>query len=99
MTHVKNSTTQHTAQYLLTTTPINFSEEFMGKDSITTHDAISESSSLLASALAIITQLSERGPIDESAACGILLIVQAAKALTDSTYVSVSRAAQQGGAQ
>ena len=95
----KNSTTQHAAQHLLATPPINFCEEFMGEDSITVPEAISESSSLLASALAIISQLSERGPIDESAACGILLIVQAAKALTDSTYVSISRATQQGGVQ
>ena len=95
----KNTTTQHAAQHLLTTQPINFCEEFMGNDSITVPHALSESSSLLASALSIITQLSERGPIDESAAYGILLVVQAAKALTDSTYVSVSRALPQGGAQ
>lgn len=95
----KNSTPPSPAQHLNETQPINFADEFISGNPPTVAEALSESSSLLCSAKVLLAELSGAGPIDESAALGILFIVSGAKALLDSTHVSVCRAAEQGGAQ
>ncbi|RMV71989.1 MULTISPECIES: hypothetical protein [Pseudomonas syringae group] len=95
----KNSITQDAAQLLLKTIPVNFNEEFMMSQQPTVADALNESSSLLCSAKFLISQLSEGGAIDEVAAFGLLFIVTGAKALLDSTVVSVEQAIGQGGTQ
>lgn len=95
--HAKNSTTSSPAQQLLDTQPIIFHEEFMDGRPPTVADALNESSSLLCSVKAILTQISRSGEVDESVAYGVLFIVTGAKALLDSTLVGVERV--EGGAQ
>lgn len=98
----KNSTTSSPAQQMLETQPVVFNEAFMGGRLPTVADALNESSSLLCSVKAILTQISESGEVDESVAYGVLFIVTGAKALLDSTVVSVERVesgAMQGGAR
>jgi len=97
--HPKNTTGHNRTQHLNETQPINFADEFIGGNPPTVAEALSESSSLLCSAKVLLAELSGAGPIDESAALGILFIVAGAKALLDSTHVSVCRAVEQGGAQ
>ncbi|GAB0076990.1 hypothetical protein I4I80_10440 [Pseudomonas syringae pv. tomato] len=100
--HAKNSTTSSPAQQLLETHPIMFNEAFMDGRLPTVAAALNESSSLLCSVKAILTQISGTGEVDESVAVGVLFIVAGAKALLDSTIVSIERVesgAMQGGAQ
>ncbi|SOQ16434.1 MULTISPECIES: hypothetical protein [Pseudomonas syringae group] len=93
----KNSTTSSLAQQMLETQPVVFNEAFMDGRIPTVADALNQSSSLLCSVKAILAQISGTGEVDESVAFGVLFIVTGAKALLDSTIVSVERV--EGGAQ
>jgi flavin reductase (DIM6/NTAB) family NADH-FMN oxidoreductase RutF len=99
MPRLKNTTGSSRMQHLSETQPINFSDEFMDSKLPTVSQALSESSTLLSSGIALITQLSAEGPVNEDAAYGILFILAGAKALLDCTLVNVVRASAQVGAQ
>ena len=99
MSQPKNTTAPPKAQHLQKTQPVNFEAEFSDGETFSVAAALSESSSLLHSARELLIKLTELGPVDESSALGILFIVTGAKALLDSTHVSVCRAAQQEFAQ
>ena len=99
MSRPKNSTGYIGMQHLSETHPINFNDEFMDSKLPTVSQALSESSNLLTSGIALITQLSAAGPVNEEAAYGILFILGGAKALIDSTTVNVASPSAQVGAQ
>ncbi len=99
MSHPKNTTGLNRTQHLSETQTINFNDEFMRSKAPTVSEALNKSSSLLSSGIALITQLSAMGPVDENAAFGILFVISGAKALLDSTAVNVQLAAEQEVAQ
>ncbi|MCF7540613.1 hypothetical protein [Pseudomonas petrae] len=91
----ENTTGSLPTQHLQKIQPVNFEAEFSDGQPFSVADALSESSSLLCSAKELLIKLTELGPVGESSAMGILFIVTGAKALLDSTHVSVRLAAQQ----
>ncbi|MDY7560184.1 hypothetical protein QN366_01440 [Pseudomonas sp. CCC3.2] len=97
--HPKNTTGHNRMQHLSETQPINFNDAFMDCKPPCVSRALTESSTLLSSGIALITQLSAVGPVDEDAAFGIIFIITGAKALLDSTEVAIRQASEQGGAQ
>ncbi|WP_133776767.1 hypothetical protein [Pseudomonas graminis] len=99
MSRRENTTSSSLAQHLQKIQPVNFEAEFSDGQPFSVAAALSESSSLLCSAKELLIKLTELGPVDESSAMGILFIVTGAKALLDSTHVSVCLAAQQESGQ
>jgi hypothetical protein len=99
MSQAKNNTGLNRTQHLRETQPIDFNNEFMDSKLPTVSQALGESSTLLSSCIALITQLSAEGPVTEEAAYGIIFILGGAKALLDSTVVNVRHASAQVGVQ